>query len=131
MATIYLVPLNDIYVDVGPLRTVSTAGLKAAITTGTVDFFLSASKSSSATAADPTLSGTATYVGSASDGDGNTYDAGMWICQLDAAVLTASLLRTHFQATSKAYLYVKRDNNIRRMVELTYVDTLPVTIVES
>lgn len=120
---IKLAPLTDLNIVVGPLKSVPSTGTKAAITTGTVTGFLATSKSSSATAADAALQATLTYVGGNSDGEGGTYEAGMWLFQLDASVLTANLLSTNFAATTP-YLIVTRSNDLRWAFPLVYRDSL-------
>jgi hypothetical protein len=128
-AEIKLAPLTDFSVVVGPLKSVPSTGTKAAITTDTVTGFLATSKSSSATAADATLSASCTYVGGNSDGEGGTYEAGMWLFQLDASVLTVNLLSTHFAATPP-YLIISRSNDLRWAFPVVYRDAL-VGIVEA
>lgn len=119
-AEIVLAPLNDFDVVVGPLTSVPSTGTKAAITTGSVTGFLATSDDPTATAADAALSASLSYVGTNSDGEGKTYPAGSWLFQLDATVLTADLLSTHF-AAARPWLIVKRDNDFRQAFPVTYV----------
>lgn len=130
MSRIQLAPLNDLDVLVGPIKTVSSSGTKASVTTGTVAGLISTSKAATATAADVTLEANLSYVGGEDNGEGGTYDEGMWLFQLDAAVLTASLLSTNF-ASTVPYLIVKRDNAIRRAIRMEYVDSLAAEVEDA
>jgi hypothetical protein len=126
--TILLVPLNDLNVSVRGFKTVPSTGTKAAITTGTVTGFLATTPASDATAADPTLEASLSYIGTNSDGESGTYPAGTWLFQLDAAALTKSLLETHFAPLGKAYLIIKRDNAVRGVVVLDYKPYLSIPV---
>lgn len=117
-----LSPLNDLnrYVLI---EEVNSSGVVVPVTSGTVTGFLATTNASGATAADATLSASLTYVGGSND-----IEAGTWLFQLDAAVLTLALLNTHFGSTGVAYLIVKKDNSVRRWERLEYVTSLPAEI---
>lgn len=117
-----LAPLNDFnrYVDI---EEVNASGVVVPLTSGTVTGFLATTNASDATAADATLSASLTYVGGA-----NGLPAERWLFQLDAAVLTKTLLDTHFGESGVAYLIVKKDNGIRRWERLEYVTQMPADI---
>jgi hypothetical protein len=116
MAT-YLYPLNDLALAV-TLKTVdASTGDVSVLTTGTVTGFLATTNTPSATAADPTLVATCNYSTSRSK----------WIVTIDAAILTVSLLNTHFAAATP-YLILQSANNFRGYVTLTYSASRQITV---
>lgn len=122
-----LAPLQDLVRWVGPVYE-SVSGTLTPVTTGTVTGFLATTNTSSATAADASLSATLTHVGGNADGLGGTHAQGTWEFVLDASALTLALLNTHFAATGVAYLIVKRDNAFRVWERLEYVTSLQAEI---
>lgn len=101
----------------------NSSGVNVPVTSGTITAFLATSKGSNATAADATLSGSMTYIGGA-----NGIVEGTWQFQLDASVLTRTLLNTHFGASLVAYLHFSKANSFRRFVPVEYRDeALPAT----
>ena len=116
MADNILAPLNDfVWTAKVVLRSTST-GAEEAVTTGTVTGFLATSPGSGATTADANWSVSGVYVGGAND-----FDAGTWMFQIDAALLTAALLAAHF-ATATPYFIVTRTNGVRQVYKLRYLD---------
>jgi hypothetical protein len=121
MANPNLVPLNDFVCTVLVEDVNSGTGVISSVTTGTVTAFIAIDNSPSATAADPSLTQSATYIGGA-----NGFVAGTWLVNFDATVLTASLLNTLFN-TATPYLIISRVGAVRRYVTLSYVPSLAAT----
>lgn len=111
-----LYPLNDFNVTV-TLKYVDNTGAILPLTTGVTSFFLATTNAPTATTADATLAGTAVHIG-----------AGVWLIQIDAAVLTAALLATLF-ATLPPQLIVQQPNGVRGYATLAYVPSRPMTIL--
>lgn len=118
MSTIYLTPLRDLKIEIVAKNYViaNSKVSQAAITTGTMSAFLATSNGPTATAADASLVGTCTHAGT-----------GHWLVEFDAAILTASLLATHF-ASATPYCIVSIPNEFRDYVTLTYRSSAPATI---
>lgn len=96
------------------------------LTTGPVTYFLATSKLPTATAVDPTLTGSAILtVNSAASGAPPT---GMWLVQLDAIVLTAALLDALF-ATVTPYLIIQKIGGVRVYVEMLYTPSRAGVVV--
>jgi hypothetical protein len=108
MAT-YLYPLNDLALSVTLKEVSATTGAVTVLTTGTVTGFLATSSGPTATAADPSLVATCNYSSA----------LGKWVVTIDAAILTASLLNTHFAAATP-YLILQSASNFRTYITLTY-----------
>ena len=117
-----LYPLNDLYFLVTLSQVSSTTGEVSALTTGSPTCFLATSNSPTATAADATLAGTITHVGTAAAGN-----QGTWLVSFDAAALTAALLATHF-ATVTPYCIINLTGGIRVYVELAYSASRTATV---
>lgn len=116
MAT-YLYPLNDLALEL-TLKTVdASTGAVSVLSSGTVTGFLSTSNSPTATAADASLVATVNY----------STTKQKWIVTIDAAILTASLLNTHFAAATP-YLILESANNFRGYVTLTYSASRAITV---
>lgn len=114
-----LYPLNDFSLLL-PLKMVNaTTGKVEKVITGTVTFFIATSNTPTAVAADGTLAGSATHVGS-----------GNWLIQLDAAALTAVLLATLFASTPPV-LIVIQPNGFRVYLPLLYAASRPAILVAS
>jgi len=116
-----LVPLNDFVVFANiPLRNTTTGALEYA-TTGTVTGFLATSADADATAAHASLSVSGTQVGSITLDNGETLPSA-WMFQIDAAVLTKSLLDTHFAPSTRnpCYFIVSRASAKRQVLRLEY-----------
>lgn len=112
---INLYPSNDLAVKV-TLKVVNPqTGQIGPLTGGTVTGFLATSSSPTATAADPSLSVTATEVGS-----------GVYLVAFDGSVLTPSLLASLF-ATVTPYLIVQEPNDVRVYAECAYLPSRPAT----
>lgn len=126
-AEIILSPDDDFNVVVGPLKTVLANGAKTPVVDGIVSGFLATSKTASSSA-DALLEAPLSYVGGNSDGDGGTYEVGMWLFQLDASVLTRSRLSDLFAAT-RPWLIVSRSGDIRRGYAVTYYDAIVGPVV--
>jgi hypothetical protein len=118
MADNILAPLNDFVWTAKVVLRSATTGAEEAVTTGTVTGFLATTNTSSATTAEATWSVSGVYIGGA-----NGFDAGTWMFQLDAAVLTAALLATHF-TTATPYFIVTRTNGVRQWYRLRYQENL-------
>lgn len=116
---IVVTPLNDLEIKVGPLKSISATGTPTPITTGTTTGFLATSKAPDATEADAALQATLTHVGGEDDGNGGTYEDGTWLFLLNAAVLTKSLLETHF-LTNTPWFICQRTDDIRVVKECVY-----------
>jgi Na+-transporting methylmalonyl-CoA/oxaloacetate decarboxylase beta subunit len=114
---INLYPLNDLNLVV-TLKFVDVDGSTKPLDTGPISFFIATSNLPTATAADPALSGTAVHLATGS---------GQWLIQLDASVLTYSLLNGLF-ASVPPVLIVQSTNNVRGYAPLTYVPSRPMTI---
>lgn len=111
-----LYPLNPFVVKTA-LRTVHpVTGVETRLTTGTVTAFLSTDNGPTATAADPSLSVSATHIGN-----------GVWLIAFDAAVLTPALLDPLFSATTP-YLIVQQPGGIRVYAPVTYVPARPALV---
>jgi hypothetical protein len=104
-----LTPLNDFIASV-TLTDVDAAGEETPVIAGTVTAVFATSRDSDATAADPTLSTSATYTGA----------GGVWLIRFDAATLTESLLDTHF-ASASPYLIVQMTGAVRVWKRCKYV----------
>lgn len=115
-ASINLSPLNDFNVTV-TLKFIDSAGATQPLTTGTVSFFIATATGPTATAADPSLAGNAVHIG-----------GGVWLIQLDAAVLTYTLLNALF-ASVPPVLIVQQPNGVRGYATLTYLPARPMTIL--
>lgn len=114
----YLWPLNDLALEL-TINTVSpTTGATTVLTSGTVTGFLATTASPTATAADPSLQATVNF----------SATKRKWIVTMDAALLTASLLATHFAATGTAYLILQSANNVRGYLPLTYSASREITL---
>jgi len=111
MATPQLSPLNDLAFLV-TLKVMGPTGALIPLDAGTATCFLATSNLSTATAADPSLAGVITPVGS----------GGKWTVAFDAAALTPTLLATHFAAATP-YVIIQVLNGIRRAVACQYSDT--------
>ncbi len=103
-----LYPLNDLGLFVKLKDINATTGVVTPLTTGTVTAFLATTNTPAATAADPSLSVSATHISN-----------GKWLVFFDAAVLTASLLATHF-ASNTPYLIMEYANGFRVYHEMAY-----------
>lgn len=115
MAEFFLYPLNDLgffakLKDIHP-----TTGVVTPLTTGTVTCFLSVGKTSTSTAADPSLSVTAAHIAD-----------GKWLIFFDATILTYALLNGLF-ASTPPYLIIQYPSGFRVYVPLTYVAERPAT----
>lgn len=116
MADRPLSPLNDFDRTV-LIEEVNSSGVVVPVTDtsgGAIVGFLATSKDPTASAADPTLSVNGVYIGGA-----NGYDAGTWLFQIDASVLTPSLLDSKFGSVTP-YFLVQRTNGKRRYEKLKY-----------
>ncbi len=116
MTDFNLYPLNDLAFYVKLKDIDSATGAVSNLTTGTVTCFLATDDGPSATAADPTLSTTAVHLSS-----------GKWLVFLDASVLTASLLATHFASTAPI-LIIQYPSGFRVAYTGTYAETRPGTV---
>ena len=99
------------------LKQVNAAGALVPLESGAVTVFVATSSASTATAADPTLTGTATYTGA----------GGKWLCTVDASVLTSTLLASLFAATTPWFIVWAQDAN-RIAIELAYLDANVVDV---
>jgi len=111
MATPQLSPLNDLAFLV-TLKVMGPTGAMIPLDTGSASCFLATSAAATAGAADPSLVGTITYTGA----------GGKWTVSFDAAILTPSLLATHFAAATP-YVIIQVANGIRRAVACQYSDS--------
>jgi hypothetical protein len=116
-APINLYPLNDLNLVV-TLKFVDVDGSIKPLDTGPISFFLATSNLPTATQADAALAGNAVHLAAGS---------GQWLIQLDAAVLTFSLLNGLF-ASVPPVLIVQSANNVRGYATLAYVPARPMTI---
>jgi hypothetical protein len=112
-----LSPLNDIAFLVTLYEINATTAAREKVTSGTVTAFLATTNTPTATAADPTLSVSATYISA----------KGRWLAAFDGSTLTAALLATHFAAATP-YLIVQKSGDVRIAVELDYAATRTVTV---
>lgn len=120
---INLVPLNDFACTVLVEDVDPATGLIGPVTSGTVTGFIAADNSPTATEADASLTMSGTYIGGA-----NSFAAGTWLFNFDAAILTPTLLNSLF-STATPYFIVQRASGVRRYVALTYVPSLAATTV--
>lgn len=113
-------PLNDLSVAIGPFETVSTLTVKTPVTSGVTGFLAVAE--TDAVAADPTLTGTVTYIGGQPRPSplSGSWPAGWFLYQQDAAVLTDALCELKFAARGEAFIVALSTNNIRIVVRLEY-----------
>ena len=107
-------PLNDL-VFVVTLKEVTSAGQVANAVDGVVTVFLATTNLPTAIAADPSLTGTATYTGT----------GGRWLVQFEAAVLDPALLATLFGAGGTPYVILQRVGSARVFIELEYEAAKP------
>jgi hypothetical protein len=115
-----LFPLNDLAFLVTLYTINPTTAAKEKITSGTVTAFLAAANTPTATAADPTLTGTVAYVSA----------KGRWLVTFDGAALTAALLASSF-GSATPYLIVEKAGDVRIAIELAYTATRSITASES
>jgi hypothetical protein len=116
MTDFNLYPLNDL-AFFAKLKDINSAtGEVSNLTTGTVTCFLATASTPAATAADPTLSNTATHLSN-----------GKWLVFFDASVLTASLLATHFASTAPI-LIIQYPNGFRVYYSGTYSESRAGTV---
>lgn len=108
-------PLNDFVATMILENVASDTGVVTAISSGTITGFLATSDSPDATAADANWSVSGTYIGGAND-----YEAGTWMWQIDAAVLTYALMEAAFGSSKKAYFIVQKTNDKRVVKKLRY-----------
>jgi hypothetical protein len=112
---INLYPLNDLTVRV-TLKVVSPlTGQITPLTGASVTGFLATSNLPTATAADPTLSVSATEIG-----------MGVYLVAFSGVLLTASLLATLF-TTVTPYLIVQEPTDVRVYAQLAYSPSRPAT----
>lgn len=107
-------PLNDFVRVVNLKRINSSTGAEEPITTGSPTGFLATSKEPDATTAHASLSANGVYIGATAG-----YEAGDWMFQLDAAVLTKALLETYF-LTGVPYFIVNLASDVRVYEQLDY-----------
>lgn len=112
-----LAPLNDLNRHV-LIEEVNSSGVVVPVTAGTITGYLATTKTATS-AADATLSASLSYIGGAND-----IKEGTWLFQLDAAVLTKTLLDTHFGTSGVAYLIVERANGVKRYQPLEYITSM-------
>jgi hypothetical protein len=125
MAAINLFPLNDLSIVVNLAKVNPVTAAIEPLTGGTVDHFISTSTDpATAAPADGTLVGSAVYTGVVDP----TTQAGRWLVQYDAAVLTPALLATQF-ATLAPYLILKQAGGFWAYIPLKYVATRKGTVV--
>jgi hypothetical protein len=108
MTTPIIWPLNDFALKAKLKDIDSATGIVAPLITGTVTAFLATSNLPTATAADPTLSVTASNLG-----------LGAWLIFFDATILLPSLLDGLFAATPP-YCIIVYPSGIRVAVECSY-----------
>lgn len=112
MSTPKLHPLNDLPLLV-TISTVNAAGRLIPFTASTsMRAFLATSDTPTATAADATLNTVPTYTGA----------GGKWMVTFNKALLTPSLLNTHF-ASAVPYCIVENDEDVRVAIRLEYAPT--------
>lgn len=106
-------PLNDKTVTFQLSVRNSSTGVLTPVSTGSVSAIIATTDAPNATAADPTLTFNAVYIGGA-----NGFADGTWMVFIDAAVLTVALL-----AGLPRYLYLIaiRTGDIRTVVQLENV----------
>lgn len=95
-------------------------GVNVPVTEGTIEGYLATTKATNAadpTAPTDTLTAELTYIGGAND-----IEAGTWLFQLDASVLTRTLLNTHFTSGAVVYLHFTKSNSFHAYVPLEYRD---------
>jgi hypothetical protein len=108
MTTPIIWPLNDFALKAKLKDIDSATGIVAPLITGTVTAFLATSNLPTATAADPTLSVTASNLG-----------LGAWLIFFDATILLPSLLDGLFAATPP-YCIIVYPSGIRAVVACAY-----------
>lgn len=108
-------PLNDFVATMLLENVNSVTGVVSAIDSGTITGFLSTSDLPDATAFDATWQVNGVYVGGAND-----YEAGTWMWQIDAAVLTYALMESAFGSSRRAYFIVQKTNDKRVVKKLRY-----------
>lgn len=114
-----IAPDNDMSIRVGPIYSVPSTGTRAAVTSGTITFFLAATKTATV-AAHVSLAGTATYIGGNDDGNGSTHPIGSWLCQLDGSVMVRATLDTYFGANAEAFLICVKASDITCVTRCEY-----------
>jgi hypothetical protein len=126
MASIPFSPLNDLSILVHLAKVNPSTGVIEPLITGAVDHFMSnGNDPATAAPADGTLVGSAVYTGTIDA----TTQAGIWLIQYDAAVLTAALLAASFGGTAKAYLIIKQAGGFWTYIDLKYVDRRKGSVV--
>ena len=110
-----LSPNNPFAVQVGLQDLDPATGTRVPVTAGTVTGFLSTSNAPEATAADPSLSVSATYIGTVAN-------VGMWLVTIASAVLTTALLDPLFLETPPV-LIVQKTNGVRAWAPVVYSRT--------
>lgn len=110
-------PLNDCAVLLKPKVLDDATGATISLTTGTGTTFIADSDAPDAVAADVTLTGIVTHVGS-----------GSWVAKVQASVLTPALLASKFGSTPP-FLITTWSEGIRIATPLTYEPTKTVEVV--
>jgi hypothetical protein len=108
---------ND-FIPAVTILDVDNAGAEVPVTTGTVTAFLATSNSPTATAADPSLSVSATYTGA----------DGVWLAKFDKTVMLSTLLDAKFPAGVTPYLIVENTTGVRAFVKCRYKASRPATL---
>ncbi len=116
MAAPNLYPLNDFILKVKLKEVVAGSVSATPLTTGTVTGFLSTALTPTATAADASLVATCAHV-----------SGGTWRVSVDASLLTAALLNTHF-ASATPYLILQQADGFRTYVTLAYSASRAATV---
>lgn len=110
--------LNDLALTVTLQNINAVSGVKEPLTSGTVNAFFATGNSPTVTAADPSLSVSATHLND---------PAGKWLIFFDASVLTPALLDSLFAVTTP-YLIIEEPGGIRAYIEMAYVPSRPGTV---
>lgn len=101
-----------------------TVGAYVPVIAGSVTCYI-ATASDAVAPADPSLTGSATYIGGV-----GSEPAGTWFFGLDASVLTFALLDTLFNnATTKPWFVVLKPNGIRSVEALKYTRVNKAVVV--
>lgn len=113
-----LYPSNDISFLVALYDIPGTTGVRSVLTSGTVTAFLATSNLPTATAADPTLTTTATYIAA----------RGKWLVGFLGSALTPTLLNSLFAAVTPYCILTVNSTDIRVYVEMVYTASRPATV---
>ena len=115
-----LYPLNTLSRTILLEDVDDSTGATIPVVSGTLTGILATSNSPTATVADGTLTATGTHVGVSVPDATHPYPQGTWLIEIDANVLTVTLLDSLFSAAVPPYFIISYSNLCRVYEKLTY-----------